>query len=166
MKKIIFLDFDGVLNCTQSFRDNNDDRIFYGRRSSMSLDMLMRSAVTHYDFDRIQLLKSIAFSTGAEIVCMSAEVRLRHYPLVEEYLVRSGLPIVGSISNEYGRAVAIQSYILDHDVDRFVVLDDELFAGYEDFLDFVVKTDYYNGGLTQEIAEEAVMVLGPKKTYR
>lgn len=162
-KKVIFLDFDGVLNSTQTYKQNNGDRLFYGRKSHWSLELLMKSVVSHYDFYKIQLLKSICFSTDAEIVGVSAEVTSKYYPLVDEVFVNMGLPIVDAISSEYGRANAIQTYLMDHDVERFIVLDDEIFMGYEDFWDFVVKTDFYNEGLTEELAEEAVMILGPKK---
>ena len=150
---------DGVLNSRQSYKKNNGDRIFYGQKASWNIELLMKS------YYKILLLKDVCSYTGAEIVCMSAKVTSIHYPLVEERLVNMGLPIVDSITSEYGRANAIQKYLMSHEVDNFIVLDDDLFAGYEEFLNNIVKTDFYNDGLTEEIAEEIKMALRPKKTY-
>lgn len=52
-----------------TYIENNVNKLFYRRSSRLSLELLMKSVTTHYDFYRTQLLKSSVLSTEAEIVC-------------------------------------------------------------------------------------------------
>ena len=40
-----------------------------------------------------------------------------------------------------------------------VIIDDEIFLDYDEFLDHLVRTNFYDGGLTEELAEEAKAIL-------
>jgi len=159
MENIIFLDVDGVLNCTQTLKDNNLERIFYGRNSSLGTDILIKGILTYFDYEKLQLLKNICLYTNAKIVIISVYARSRYYSLIEDYLVKVGLPIIDNIADEYGRGMAIKKYLMDHETDNFVIIDDEIFLDYDEFLDHLVRTNFYDGGLTEELAEEAKAIL-------
>lgn len=163
MENIIFLDVDGVLNCIQTLKANNLERIFYGRNVKLGKDILIKGRLTYFDYEKLQILKNICLYTNAKIVFISVWSASRDYPLIEDYLVKIGLPIIDNIVDGYGRGMAIKKYLMDHDVDNFVILDDEIFAYYDEFLDHLVRTNFYNDGLTEELAEEAKIILSLKK---
>lgn len=164
MKKVLFVDIDGVLNSRNSLRRNNEDRLFYGRISNLSDELRVKWHLSYLDFDNIQLLKHISSVTGCELVITSAWKDLTDCPLIEEALVQKGFPIVGCINSDYGRGIGIKSYLMDYDIKEYAILDDEVFADYdEELIAHLFKSDNYNGGLNEEIAYEIIGFLGEKR---
>ena len=62
------------------------------------------------------------------------------------------------------RGEEIKLYIPKHpNIDNFVILDDEIFEDYDDYLlKHLVKTSFYIDGLTEEHIEQAKIILNKK----
>ena len=84
----------------------------------------------------------------------------RWYPLIEERLVTLGIPIVGVTPYiDSRRGDEIRKYLVDEKVDDFVILDDDIFSDFRELENHLIKTSFYDEGLTYEISKEVVRVL-------
>lgn len=61
------------------------------------------------------------------------------------------------ISNNRGNE--IRKYLEDNEVDDFVILDDDIFRDFNELENHLVKTSFYEDGLTDEISREVVRIL-------
>lgn len=155
--KIIFLDIDGVLNCSVT-----KDRcgVFIGIEDS-----------------KVMLLKQVVDATDAKIV-LSSTWRLGytrygnslegHHEYLNEKLSKQGLEIYSQTEelSKHGdlRGKEINKWLQEHDdIEAWVVLDDEYFIDFNmyDIPAHLVKTQYYSehGGLTLEHIQEAIKIL-------
>jgi len=160
MNKIIFLDIDGVLNSQNTFRDNHEYGKFFIRNMNGSVDDEITHTMLDIDLDKVFMLRDICNLTGAKVVVSSSWRRLRRYVLLEDKLTNLGIPIVGVtsfISNNRGDE--IRKYLEDNQVDDFVILDDDIFSDFNELENYLVKTSFYEDGLTDEISREVVRVL-------
>ena len=115
------------------------------------------------DLDKVFMLRDVCTFTGAKIVISSSWRRLHDYPLTEEKLVNLGLPIVGTTPYIKGnRGEEIREYLQNNKVDTFAILDDEIFPDFYELENYLVKTSFYDDGLTYDKVEELVRML--KKT--
>lgn len=149
MNKIIFLDIDGVLNSQNTFRENHEYRKFFIRNMNGSVSDEIIHIMLDIDLDKVFILRNICILTGAKVVISSSWRRSRWYPLIEERLTGLGLPIVGAtpfISNNRGDE--IRKYLEDNQVVDFVILDDEIFPDFNELENYLVKTSFYEEGLT------------------
>ena len=153
--KIVFLDIDGVLNCEGS-----------------------RSRCAGYrgiDDKKEENLAKIVKATGAEIVLISTwkddwrKTDKAHQGMMANYLdkklKKQGLTALDKTCDYIGerylsRGEGILEYLTRHQVENYVVLDDFQFD-YDScgLTENYVKTDNYNGGLTEELAEKAIGIL-------
>lgn len=161
MEKIIFLDIDGVLNSSNTFKENKTIKNLYNKCLDRTYMNDLKWLLLDIDFEKLQLLKKIVEVTGAKIVISSSWRNLRLYPLIEEYLVSKGLPIIGTTKNiESQRGKEIKTYIEENKINDFIVLDDEIFDDYDDLIiNRLIKTDFYQNGLDEQHVEEAIKVL-------
>lgn len=160
MNKVIFLDIDGVLNSQNTFRDNHEYGKFFIRNMNGSVEDEMVYTMLDIDLDKVFMLRDICNLTGAKVVVSSCWRRLNKYFLFEEKLTSLGIPIVGVtsfISNNRGDE--IRKYLEDNHVDDFVILDDEIFKDFNELENYLIKTSFYEDGLTEEISNEVVRVL-------
>ena len=153
--KVIFLDIDGVLNCEGS-----------------------RSRCVGYrgiDDKKAENLAKIVKATGAEIVLTSTwkdgwrKTDKAHQGIRASYLdkklKKQGLVVFDKTRDSDGegwfsRGEGILDYLENHAVENYVILDDYQFDfDWCDLTDNYVKTDNYNGGLTEELAEKAMEIL-------
>lgn len=161
MRKIIFLDIDGVLNSEEYFKTLPP--------VSTELDDI--------DESKVQLLKEIVDRTEVQLVLSSTWRELSHGDTencnkIYSYLINT--------LNKYDLSIVAETPILDHcrpkeiaiwidenighDGMVFVSLDDdfseERYKEYE-IEDCLIKTSFYgkNGGLQREHVEEAVRIL-------
>lgn len=156
--KLIFLDIDGVLNCSTT----KDRCLFY----------------TGVEDKKIGFLKQIVDATKAKIVLVSTwrytwykdpnlksqQDELATY--LDEKLAKQGLSIFDKIDDEaISRGKGVLDYISvlnsrDIEVDDFVILDDE-FSDYIEprLLRYLVQTSYGAGGLKQKHVSKAINVL-------
>lgn len=160
MNKIIFLDVDGVLNSKYTFKDNHEYRKFFIRNMNDSIEDEIIYIMLDIDLDKVFMIRDVCNLTGAKVVVSSSWRRSRWYILLEEILTNLGIPIVGVtpfISNNRGDE--IRKYLEDNEVDDFVILDDEIFRDFKELENYLIKTSFYEDGLTDEISKEVVRVL-------
>lgn len=170
MTKIIFLDVDGELTYC-NYRNSETSNI---------------------DIEKVKLLKEICDRTGAKVVISSSwrgteEHTLQCYHILVNILAQNDIEVIGNtphikaefieevpkifcldtpphLTHKYrtGRAAEIQKWLSEHDVDAFVILDDEDYSwsdyGYDQYW---VQPTYYDidGGLQREHVEKVVSIL-------
>lgn len=154
--KVIFLDVDGVLNSTDS------EDVFHG--------------FIGIDYAGVRLLKEIVSATGAEIVLVSTwklswekDNKSRQDILgsyLDERLAEEDLVIIdktGGYMTERGHGIV--DWLSEHQVESWVVLDDEIFNDYEEcgIMPHLVKTNFYDGGLKEKHVELAIKLLNSIK---
>lgn len=160
--KIIFLDVDGVLNCSTSKSFCHDD--LYG-------------IITWVDSDKVKRLAKIVEITGAEIVLSSdwkdgwnkyyTGRRPSHVKYLDNHLYKKGkLTIKDKTPNtskgSWFRGNEILTYLRSHqDVENYVILDDTFFEDFsiKEISEHLVLTDH-KVGLTDSDVEKAVKILG------
>lgn len=81
------------------------------------------------------------------------------YPFIESYLIKSGIPVVDYIQSFSDRGEKIQEYIHYNNIEKFIILDDSVFKGYYPIIDRLIWTNFYDGGLTYELANDAIYKL-------
>ena len=151
--KVVFLDIDGVLNEEKS-----------------------RSRCCGYlgiDDKKVENLAKIVEETNAKIVLISTwkddwrKTDKSHQGIMANYLdkklKKQGLVALDKTKSidkngfHFSRGEGILQYLADNKVEKYVILDDYQFD-YDrcGLTDFYIKTDAYNGGLTEELAERAI----------
>ena len=144
---VIFLDIDGVLNCSESKSE------CFG--------------YTGIDNVRIKRLKRIVEETNAKIILISTWKEflfkeLHNKPLQDElanYLdrkfKRERLSILDKTTDIGGsRGQGILKALTKYTVENFIIIDDEEFDYKElNLLPYLIKTEYSSGGLTDELTE-------------
>ena len=159
--KVIFLDIDGVLNCSTSKSFCHDD---------------LCGIIHGIDSDKVKRLAKIVEATNAKIV-LSSDWRVgweKHYmtrkPSHAKYL-DNHLKKKGNITifdktplfhSGYWRGEEILTYLRSHpDITNYVILDDTLFEDFSDkeISEHLVLTDH-KVGLTDGGVEKAIKILG------
>ena len=150
---VLFLDIDGVLNCSES----KSECLGY----------------TGIDNIRIKRLKRIIEETNAKIILISTWKEQWHKELFNKGLQdelanyldrkfkRERLSVLDKTTDINGsRGKGILQAISKYSIKNFIILDDEFFD-YEELklLPHLIKTEYLNGGRTEEITNKAVNLL-------
>lgn len=153
--KIIFLDIDGVLN--------------YGGCKDRA-----PSGCIGIDNNKVKLLADIVYATGAKIVLVSTwkfdwkqtdKGQSGHDALyMDKKLAAFGLKIHDKTHDRgFNRGEGIVAYLseIDDYVDQWIVIDDEWFPDYHeyDIRPHLVKTSFYDEGLTEAHMKEAIAKL-------
>lgn len=150
--KVIFTDVDGVLN-----EDATPTRT--------------KSRVIFIDEEKLLRLKRIVDTTGAKIVLSSSWRYDREDPRynadfleLQEAFHKVGLAFYSFAPVDaigIRRGMEIQAWLgLHPEVDNYIILDDELFDFEErGLLPRLVKTEFGDGGLTEEHVREAIALL-------
>lgn len=132
--KVIFLDIDGVPNSNEYFertKDNKLDRI-------------------ELDIKCLKVLKEILEETKAKVVVTSSWRILKNFENTKKYLKEFGIEVYDQTKSLGKRGEEIRDYLKNHNIDKFVILDDEIFPDFNELENYVVKTSFYNGGLKEE----------------
>lgn len=154
--KVIFTDVDGVLNEVTTLTRTKSQVIFI-------------------DEEKLLRLKRIVDATGAKIVLSSTWRYDR-----DESSINSDFLELHEVFRKVGlefydytpvdaigirRGMEIRAWLgLHPEVTKFVILDDELFDFVKrGLLPRLVKTDFGYGGLTDELAQEAIELLMEEK---
>jgi hypothetical protein len=143
MRKVLFLDVDGVLN---------------------DFIQLCQFGKDFICIEKLRLLKAIIVATGAQIVLSSAWRKKDH----DRQLVTKALALVElsfqecTIDSRYTmpRRGEIQHWLDSHPVDKFAVVDDDPDAAVTKESFFLTKLEV---GLTPEIAETIINHLGRRE---
>ena len=160
--KVIFLDIDGVLNCTTSKSYCHDD---------------ICGVITGIDSDKVRRLAKIVEATGAEIVLSSdwkdgwskyyTSSKPSHAKYLDNHLYKKGrLTIKDKTPNtskgSWYRGEEILTYLRSHpDITDYVILDDTFFEDFstKEIEEHLVLTNY-KLGLTDSDVEKAIKILG------
>lgn len=161
MCKIIFLDVDGVLNCSTSKSYCHDD---------------ICGVITGIDSDKVKRLAKIVEATGAEIVLSSdwkdgwskyyTSSKPSHAKYLDNHLYKKGRLTIkdktpSTHKGPWFRGEEILSYLRSHkDVENYVILDDTFFEDFsiKEISEHLVLTDY-KVGLTDADVEKAIRIL-------
>ncbi|MDO4617572.1 MAG: HAD domain-containing protein [Lachnospiraceae bacterium] len=154
--KIIFLDIDGVLNSTQ----------FYERKSNNEL------LEEPFDRNNALQLKRIVEATDAKVVLTSTWRGGWHKnpvlctlegKLLNQLFSSLGISIYDKTPVlKEGRAAEIKAYLesCPEKVSAYVIIDDNDFHWKKNGLArHVVQTDFENGGLKEEHADQSIAIL-------
>lgn len=152
--KYIFLDVDGVLNYeTTKARIPGEGWLGIEKKK-----VLLLQSIVHQSHADIILSSSWRYDWFKDMDRCNKVGRYLNKKLAETGLrIRDKTPQFG---NGYGRGGEIMSYLEEHPADAWVILDDEIFMGFEDpvISQHFVRTDM-KYGLTPERTDRAISVL-------
>lgn len=161
MKKVIFLDIDGVLNSQETcdkFADEFEENGYGGFFKETD-------AITHRDVlwgqELVDKLRIIAESTGAEIVVSST---WRKYFSIEKFKEMFSLygwenaPIIDKTQNlNTQRGFEINKWLTNNKIDNYLILDDSTDFLPEQLVNFVNTNPFI--GITDEDVEKSIKIL-------
>ena len=141
------------------------DREYFRNLDYSKDENLLKLQMLDVDKDKADLVSEIAYMTGAQVVITSSWKSLRIFPLVVRELLRYGIPVIGSTPNmENRRGEEIRTYLKEHpEVKKYAILDDEIFGDYDELMDHLVKTNFFNNGLESYHVNQIVNLLGKKE---
>lgn len=119
--KVIFLDIDGVLNSNEYFEEIKN--------------LEKKGIEKQIDIKKIKLLKKAVDETGAKVVLSSSWRYTRKAQDLKGLLLKYDIyadstPLINNI-----RGLEIKEWLSEHqDVEKYVILDDEIFESYDDEL--------------------------------
>lgn len=148
--KVIFLDIDGVLNCSKS----KPDCLGY----------------TGIDNEKIKRLKHIVNETGANIILISSwkelwykESHKKHLQdelanYLDKKFKREQLTVLDCTTDiNDSRGKGILQALSKYSIENFIIIDDEEFDYKKlKLLPHLIKTKYSCGGLTEELTQNAI----------
>ena len=133
---IIFLDIDGVLNYQTFFKEQKLSRINYYKNLDYK-DYQIKLLIQLLDIDpnKLYLLKEILKETNSKVVITSSWRNLSIYPLIEDYLIYMGIPIIGTTPYiDSNRGLEIKSYLNSHEINDYIIIDDDIFSDFDEEL--------------------------------
>jgi len=155
MKKVIFLDIDGVLNTEQT-----DIRLIEKYGESKYEKYLYDDYGRIFDDNAVKALRKIIDKTNAQIV-ISSTWRVRGLTFLNSLWKKRNMPgkIIGitpSLRLE-SRGEEIAEWMRRNPVDKYVIIDDNKDILLEQGLNFV-KTRW-EMGLTESLADQCIEIL-------
>ena len=144
--KVIFLDFDGVLNNNSYFLDSKEKAPFFLQDEKMIL------------------LKQIVDSTNAKIVLSTSWREIWNSDLdislkLKDYFYSFDLSVYDVTKNiNYNRPLEISAWLKENNVSSYVILDDIANPWYEHVNNVVVTNKEFNG-LSQDDVNKAIDIL-------
>ena len=151
--KIIFLDIDGVLNCSES----KSECLGYTGIDTVRLKRLKR--IIEETNGKIILISTWKEQWYKELFNKGLQDELANY--LDRKFKRERLSILDkTIDIDNSRGKGILQALSRYNAEQFIVLDDEAFDYKElNLLPHLVKTEYSNGGLTEELANKIIALL-------
>lgn len=151
--KVIFLDIDGVLN-DGTTEDRTPDG-FVGLNDAMISNLERIVKETDAKIVLVSTWKSEwdAFPQNRSVDGQYLDTRLTEHNIIISDKT------VDRVSN---RGYGIQNWLAKHpEVERWIVLDDDVFVDYAEcgVVPNLVRTRYYYGGLTSDLADQAIAKL-------
>ena len=183
--KVIFLDFDGVLNCEQTFLD-----YIYKKENNLPLSIFYQiqdkgknGLFLPIDEEKVQILGEIVKLTGAKIVLTSSHradwkdgkenIQFSKSKALLYLFEKYNIEVIGITPYISHRLIGpredeIKAYLSQHnEIESFCVIDDDDFD-LKTLKEFLVKTtmnknEFDEGGLQKRHIDEAVKILCKKK---
>ena len=164
MNNIIFLDIDGVLNYKDFFKEMKSIRVNYSKYLNDDVTKKILIKLLDIDYNKLNLLKELIDETNSSVVITSSWRNLTIYPFLEEYLINMGIPIIDTTKYLDGRReIEIKEYFYTHEVDNYLIIDDDLFKTYdEELFSHFIHTNFYHNGLTENDVYEGIYKLKKK----
>lgn len=144
--KVIFLDFDGVLNNNSYFLNSKEKAPFFLQDEKMIL------------------LKQIVDTTNAKIVLSTSWREIWNSDLdislkLKDYFNSFDLSVYDVTKNiNYNRPLEISTWLKENNVNSYVILDDIADPWYEHVNNVVVTNKEFNG-LSQDDVNKAIDIL-------
>ena len=165
MNNIIFLDIDGVLNSQKLFIQEKMRRINYYKHlpyDKTEIKLLIK--LLDIDFEKVLKIKELTHLTNSKIVVCSGWKNLRIWPLVEEYLINLGLPILDTtLDLSSNRGKEIRTYLKNQQVDNYIIIDDDIFPDFDqEQLSHLIHTNFYTEGIDEDNFYDAFIKLKSK----
>lgn len=155
--KVIFLDMDGVLN-SDAYFDSIRGKNIEGIEDDV-------------DVKTVKMLKKCVDEIGAKVVVTASARYARTGNMLMELLAQNGILADRTPLMKNERGTEIKNYLSTHpDVEDFVILDDEIYDSYDEFLlSKLVKISDQNGrnfgeGLQEKDILEVKRRLGKPKS--
>lgn len=158
---IIFLDVDGVLNNQKYIIGKHDEVLSKYKGKKLTIEEAVDRKMMDIDPERLNLLKQMVDLTSSYVVITSSIKYLEYFEEIKERLNSSGIPVIGATKDSGNdRGKGIINYLRTHDVDKYIILDDDIFEDYnEELLNRLVKTSYYGNGLEEKHIEESIKLM-------
>lgn len=160
LSKVIFLDIDGVLNseCTRGYfqdieREYFENLVYIVRKTDAKI--VLTSSWRYLiltDYSDIDNELYNHFSDNVKLLSSYLnEYNIEIYDMVPITLT----------SDNTSRPYEIRKWLVNNNVEKFIILDDDIFYDWGFLKDYCVFTRYYEDnkivkGLTKELAEETV----------
>lgn len=165
--KVIFLDFDGVLNSSASF-------ILETRKTKAIRGMPVNQTLCHvccsnfqYILDKTPGVKIVISSTWREMFDLDwLRTKLSTYGIDSSLVIDKTPSLMGNGWDRADRGVEINAWLKEHpEVTKFVVLDDNFIGDGLEEKGLVVQSRW-EVGLTIDLAREAIKIIGGHSTDR
>ncbi len=154
--KIIFLDIDGTLNCSNTFKN-----IHYKWKETGIRDL-------EIDDNMLKNLKDVVLETNAKIVLTSCWRSCFDYNLnpknergkaLLDKFKEQGLTIYDRLKKDiWSTGEEMVEYLSNNDVESFVIIDDATFDNFG-FKDNQVTTSFESDGFNDNLKETAIKIL-------
>lgn len=176
--KVVFLDVDGIL--TYSDYENEDTsnidvdkvkllkEICDSTNAKVVISSSWRGSET-YTPRFYHILISILMAHDIEVLGDAPYIEVEYENNVSQLIAEITLEDLPYLKIKYGtgRAAEIQKWISEHDVDSFVILDDEDWNwadyGYDKY--WIQPTWFGDGGLKREYVDRAIAILNGEVIY-
>ena len=161
---IIFLDIDGVLNSSRYFSKIANIKNNFYKDDKHDLNSI-EDKVNYHMLDineyNINILKSIIENTNSKVVITSSWKFMGIFNNIVSRLIGLGIPIIDkTIDKGINRGEGILNYVKEHNVNNYIVIDDEIFDDYNDIiLSRLVKTSFDDNGLDEKAKVKAIKLL-------
>ena len=159
---VIFLDIDGVLNSLNYFKERYP-KVKELSQNSYNYDIVykFKRLMLDIDINKLKILKELIQETKSLVVITSSWKNLEAFPYVKEELINMGIPIIGfTEDNKSNRGAGIKKYLMENNVEKYIILDDEIYDDYDtELLSHLVKTSFMNDGFTNEHKSKALKMI-------
>lgn len=161
---VIFLDIDGVLNSGNYFDSSKERKHnFYkvNKYDKNNIEQLAEYMMIDINIKNLEILKSIIDITNSKVVITSSWKNLKVFRNIVNRLINLGIPIVGqTVDKGINRGEGILNYIKEHNIDNYIVIDDDIFDDYNaKTLSRLVKTSFDENGLDEKAKVKAISLL-------
>ena len=171
-------------NPTRLSKDNFYEQKDFSGNKDENIVIFLGDFGLVWNIEKVKLLKEICDKSNAKVVISSSwrgseNCIPKIYYILRDILKNNGIEVIGNTphlnaefdisrskcKNGTGRAAEVKKWIDEHEVDSFVILDDEDWNwsdyGYEN--NWIQPTWSGNGGLKREHVDKAIEILNQRK---